>query len=57
MKATLERNNLLHPELSYKITGCAFNVFKQLGAGHLEKIYQKAMSIALTKAGLASEKR
>jgi GxxExxY protein len=53
MKATLERNDLLHPELSYKIIGCAFNVFKQLGSGHLEKIYQKALAIAFTKSNIS----
>lgn len=52
MKATLERNDLLYPELSYKIVGCAFEVFKEIGPGHLEKIYQRALAIAFRKAGL-----
>ncbi len=52
MKATLERNDLLYPELSYKIVGCAFEVFKEIGPGHLEKVYQRALAIAFRKAGL-----
>lgn len=52
MKALLKRDDLLYPELSYKIMGCAFNVYNQLGSGHLEKVYQKALAIAFTKAGL-----
>jgi GxxExxY protein len=46
------REDLLYPDLSYKITGCAFKVFNQLGAGHLEKIYQKALAAAFEKDGL-----
>ena len=53
MKATLERNDLLYPELSYKIVGCAFDVFKEIGPGHLEKVYQKALAIAFRNAGLS----
>ena len=41
----LKRNDLVYPELSYKIVGCAFEVFKGLGYGHPEKVYQKAMAI------------
>ncbi len=52
MKALLKRDDLLYPELSYKIMGCALSVYNQLGSGHLEKVYQKALAIAFTKAGL-----
>ena len=41
----LKRDDLVYPELSYKIVGCAFEVFKELGYGHPEKVYQKAMAI------------
>src|SRR5665213_1457247 len=51
MKATLE-TTLIHAELSYKIIGCCLSVYNQLGSGHKEKVYQKALGIALTKAGL-----
>lgn len=39
------REDLIFPELSFKIVGCAFEVFNSLGAGHKEKVFQKAMSI------------
>ena len=41
----LKRDDLVYPELSYKIVGCAFEVFKSLGYGHPEKVYQRAMAI------------
>ena len=44
-KPVLKRDDLVYPELSYKIVGCAFEVFKSLGLGHPEKVYQKAMAI------------
>ena len=33
----LKREDILFPELSYEIMGCAFEVFNQLGPGHAEK--------------------
>ena len=41
----VRRKDLLYPELSYEIVGCAYEVFKELGYGHPEKIYQQAMAI------------
>jgi GxxExxY protein len=52
MKAELKRNDLVYPELSYTIIGCAFEVYNELGYGHAEKFYQKAMALSLKKAGL-----
>lgn len=42
-----QRNDLVHPELSYKIVGFAFEIFKQIGSGHKEAVYQKAFSMIL----------
>lgn len=39
-------------DLTYLIRGAAFSVFKKLGPGLLESIYQKALEIELTKLGL-----
>lgn len=52
METRLKRNDLVYPELSYKIVGCAFDVYNELGFGHAEKIYQRAMALALKKSGL-----
>lgn len=52
MDKKVMREDLIHPELSYKIIGCAYEVFNAIGNGHLEKVYQKAMAVALRKAGI-----
>ena len=44
-----------HEELTYKIIGCAHNVFNQLGFGFLESVYQKSMLIELNKNELNAE--
>lgn len=48
----LRRKDIIYSELSYNINGALFNVFKELGYGHLEKVYQKAISLMLKKIGL-----
>ncbi|MDD2656845.1 MAG: GxxExxY protein [Patescibacteria group bacterium] len=48
----LKRKDILYPELSYTINGALFEVFRQMGGGHREKYYQKAVSLALKKRGL-----
>jgi GxxExxY protein len=48
----LKRQDLIYPELSYKIVGCAFDVHNSLGGGYYEKYYQRAMAEALAKSGL-----
>ena len=37
------RKDLIYPELSYKILGCCFEVFKVSGAGHRGKYYENAL--------------
>ena len=48
----LQREGLIYPELSYKLVGLAYNVFNELGHGHLEKIYQKAYAKELIEANI-----
>lgn len=52
MRPELKRSDLLHPELSYSIVGCAFEVFNELGSGHYEKVYQKAMALSFQEKKL-----
>lgn len=52
MEYKLKRDDLVLPDLSFQINGLLFDVYKQLGPGLLEKNYQKAVAIALQKAGL-----
>jgi GxxExxY protein len=46
---------LLYSELSYKIRGCAFKIYNNLGFGHKENVYQRALGIEFEKAGLSFE--
>ena len=43
----LNRRDILYPELSYEIVGCAFDVFNELGPGFHEKYYQRALAEVL----------
>jgi len=49
-------NNLLYEDLTYKIRGSVFKVKKELGLGHKEKIYQKALEKEFEKIGLKAER-
>ncbi len=43
---------LLYPDISYQIIGCAFEVYNELGGGHKEIAYHKACGIAFKKKTL-----
>jgi GxxExxY protein len=47
------RKGVVYPELSYQIVGALFDVSNELGSGHLEKIYQRAVAEALRKRGIS----
>jgi len=49
-------DDFLYEDLSYKIRGCAFNIYNTLGFGHKEKIYQKALVLELEKAKIKFQK-
>jgi len=44
-QVVVRRSDLVEPELSYSIIGCAYDVYNELGYGHSEKYYQRAFSI------------
>jgi GxxExxY protein len=48
---------LLHRNLTEKIIGVFYDVYNELGHGFLESVYEEAMSIALTQAGLRVERQ
>jgi len=54
-----KKDNFLYKELTYKIRGAIFNVKKQIGGGHKESVYHKALEIEFKKRGIffESEKR
>lgn len=50
------KRELVYPDLSYKIIGIAFKVFNNLGYGHQEKYFQRAIALEFDKAGIKYEK-
>jgi len=48
----LKRNDILYPELSYKIVGILFEVSNTLGHKYQERYYQKTVSTLLRNAGM-----
>lgn len=50
--AEVKNKDLLYPDLSYEIVGILFDVWKEVGWGHKEFIYQKAIEVALKEKGI-----
>jgi GxxExxY protein len=46
---------LKEERLSYAIRGCVYEVFKHLGCGFLEKVYENALLEELKDQGLYAE--
>ena len=44
-----------YQQITEKIIGCAFRVYKNIGFGFLESVYEKCMLIELKQAGLNAE--
>lgn len=47
--------DLQHREITEQIIGAAFEVYRVLGCGFLEKVYQRAMQVELHARGLQAE--
>jgi len=52
VRPKVKRDDLIYPDLSYDIVGILFDVGSEVGFGHKEKFYQKALSYALKEAGI-----
>jgi len=48
----MEEGKVIYKELSYKIVGCLFDVYNELGYGYQEKYYEKALAEGFKQAGL-----
>lgn len=48
---------LLYRQESYKIRGIVFEIYRTLGSGHKEKVYQEAFYYGLLRQGFAVEKQ
>ncbi len=46
---------LQHKEITEQIIGAAFEVYRVLGYGFLEKVYQRAMQVELRLRGITAE--
>lgn len=46
------RKDIIYSDLSYIINGILFEVFRQLGGGHRESYYQKAIAAALLEKNI-----
>jgi GxxExxY protein len=46
---------LIHGEITGQIIGASFEVYRELGYGFLERVYQRAMQVELTMRGLVAE--
>ena len=44
-------------DLSYRVIGCALEVYKTLGPGLLESVYEKALVVELTNKGIKAERQ
>lgn len=52
MAQIVQKQDLIYPELSYRIIGCAYDVFNEIGGGLKEIYYQRALKIAFANKGL-----
>jgi GxxExxY protein len=50
-------NDFLYGELTKEIIGAAFEVWKVLGYGFLEKVYENALLVELKSRGIAIERQ
>ena len=48
--------DLIFADLTYKIRGCLFNVYNELGYGHKERVYQKALAKEFEEQKVSFEK-
>lgn len=54
----MEKKNIMkieHKDITEQIIGASFEVFRELGYGFLEKVYQRAMKVELELRGLKAE--
>ncbi|MBI4136834.1 GxxExxY protein [Candidatus Roizmanbacteria bacterium] len=47
VRSTRDDDKWLYKELTHKIIGCCYKIHNELGAGHKESLYQKALAIIL----------
>ena len=56
-KNITNNKQIIYPKESYKIIGAAFRTYNNLGYGHPEKYYEKAIATGLDKEGISFERQ
>jgi GxxExxY protein len=49
-----ETDGLMHGEITHEIIGAFYEIYRRLGYGYFESVYQRALPIELTWRGLRS---
>lgn len=52
MQRIVDKSKVIYPELSYEIINVLFAVDNELGYGHREKYYQKALEVIFSRKGI-----
>jgi GxxExxY protein len=55
MVADLE--SFLYKDLSYKIIGCFYEVYNELGPAHKEQIYHETLKVIFTEKGIKYDEK
>ena len=55
MVGDVDRNGFLFKEEAFRIRGAIFTVYRNMGAGFLEAVYQECLAIELVRTGVAFE--
>ena len=55
-RTVADSSELIYEDLTYKIRGAVFKVRKELGLGHKEVVYQRALEVEFKNLGLEFEK-
>lgn len=53
----IKNPDLLYPELSYQVVGAIYKVWKQLGSGFKESVYQKALEEEFNNQNISFERQ
>jgi GxxExxY protein len=47
-----DKEKFLYKDLSYKIVGCFYDVYNELGPAHKEQVYQEALKVSFSEKGI-----
>jgi GxxExxY protein len=50
-------NDLVYPAMSYKLIGILFEVYNNIGPGHKEAVYQRAIEVALAEHNISFKRQ